>query len=414
MGKKIKKLISLIIVMGLVLNSLTSCASEDKSKKNTTAVATNDNIVSSPNDSSEEGDPTPYKYEPNFASMNDSALWSYIEDDTYLEIAEQLGSEDYFVESVTTKYISQEYIDEMEYNSKANVFFGYTLEELDNQFEGKRYVFTLGDDGETVVKEFEAYDDYYERMIRNVAIGTGVILVCVVVSTLTAGVGTGAVSIIFAEAADSATKLALSSALIGGAASTAITGITTGDMDKALKDGLMEATEGYKWGAIIGAVAGGASGLNKVSKLKKADLKVSLKDAAKIQKETGYPPEVIEQFHNMEEYEVFKQAGLKAKMVNGKLSLIRDIDLKKVDNMGRTNLQRMKEGLSAIDADGKYFELHHIGQEADGTLAILSQAEHDSKALHGFKTVSEIDRPEFASVRKKFWKDLANVLEGAK
>jgi hypothetical protein len=146
--------------------------------------------------------------------------------------------------------------------------------------------------------------------------------------------------------------------------------------------------------------------------LKGAELNISLQDAAAIQMETGYPAEVIAQFHSMEEYQVFKDAGLTATMVNGETALVRsDIDLNLIDDYGRTNLQRMELGLSPLDSAGNYYELHHIGQEADATLAILTQSEHDSAALHGFKTISEIDRYTFASQRKYFWKTMAQKLE---
>ena len=55
-------------------------------------------------------------------------------------------------------------------------------------------MFTLGDDGDTIVTAFEAYDDTYEKVIKNVAIGTGVILICVTVSIVSEGFGVPAVS----------------------------------------------------------------------------------------------------------------------------------------------------------------------------------------------------------------------------
>lgn len=108
----------------------------------------------------------------------------------------------------------------------------------------------------------------------------------------------------------------------------------------------------------------------------------------------------------------FKAANLKAHMVDGKTALIRnDIDLLKLDEAGKTNLQRMKDGYAPLDIDGKKFELHHIGQKADGTLAILTQKEHDDIALHGFKAISEIDRTMFAAQRKQFWMTMAEIIE---
>lgn len=38
-----------------------------------------------------------------------------------------------------------------------NVFFGYTIDELQELFEGVDYVFTLGENGETDVIPFQKY-----------------------------------------------------------------------------------------------------------------------------------------------------------------------------------------------------------------------------------------------------------------
>ena len=74
---------------------------------------------------------------PRFSGMNDPALLQYIEDDLYEGLVSTLDSEEYFVENVQAVYISQEYLDEVAYNSQANVFFGFTLAELEAQFEGE-------------------------------------------------------------------------------------------------------------------------------------------------------------------------------------------------------------------------------------------------------------------------------------
>ena len=335
-----------------------------------------------------------------------------------------LDSDKYYVENVSAVYVSQEYIDELTYNSKSNVYFGYTLEEIDAQFQGTRYVFTLGEDGDTIVQPFEEYDNTYEQIIKNVAIGTGVILVCVTVSVITTGTGAPAVSLIFATAAKTGTIMALSSATLGGVSAGIVTGIETGDMSQALKAAELAASDGYKWGAITGAITGGAGEsikyANAMKALRGAPLNITTQEAAAIQMQTGYPAEVISQFHSVEEFKVFQEAGLKAQMINGKLALVRkDIDLYNiVDEIGRNNLARMQNGLSPIGIDdaGNVFkyELHHIGQESDATLAILTTNEHDIPVLHGFKDVSEIDRKSFDVVRKHFWKTMAEYLtEGA-
>ena len=144
--------------------------------------------------------------EVGFSGMNDPNLLRYTEDIIYQNLVTSLDSEEYFVENVSAIYISQEYIDELAYNSQENIYFGYTLQELSEQFQGKKYVFTLGDDGTTIVTEFENYDDTYDRALKNVSIGTGVILVCVTVSVVTAGAGAPAISMIFAASAKTAAR----------------------------------------------------------------------------------------------------------------------------------------------------------------------------------------------------------------
>lgn len=189
-----------------------------------------------------------------FTSLSDPSLLQCVEDTIYAGLVDQFESEDYIIENVRAIYISQEYLEELAFNSKSNIFFGYTLEELDAQFQGKRYVFTLGDNNETVVEEFTAYDNTYERVIKNVAVGTGVILVCATVTVVTAGAGLTTVSGFFAISTMGATVESLVGAGFGGIFAGTIEGIRTGDFDSALKAGALAASEGFKWGAISGTV----------------------------------------------------------------------------------------------------------------------------------------------------------------
>jgi hypothetical protein len=141
---------------------------------------------------------------------------------------------------------------------------------------------------------------------------------------------------------------------------------------------------------------------------------LTMNQAAMIQKETGYPLNIIKQFHSYDEYLVFKNAGLQSRMINGQLALVRsDINLSRVDEYGRTNLERMLSGKAPLDSTGKPFELHHIGQKNNGSLAILTSKEHDAASLHGFVSKSEIDRDAFNATRKpEFWKTMGRILSG--
>lgn len=350
---------------------------------------------------------------PSFKGMEDPELLSYVESNVYSNLVKNLDSDQFFVENVEAVYISQEYLDELAYNSQSNLYFGFTLEELDQQFQGDRYVFTLGENGETTVIKMETvYDDSTERVIKNVAVGGGVILLCVTVSVVSAGVGAPAVSMIFAAAAKTGTSFALSSAVIGGAAATITTGYQTHDPEAAFKAGLLAGSEGFKWGAISGAVVGGASeGTALYGAAKQTNF--TMNQYAKIQQESGYPLDVIKQFHNMNEYQAFKDANLTPKMVGNRSALIKtDIDLYKLDSKGRTNLERMKQGLAPQDSNGISYELHHIGQKKDGTLAILSQSEHDNPAIHGFleKTEAHAQGTNWDAERQAFWKAFAAMV----
>lgn len=217
-----KKLVSLLLVFSLLLCSVNGAIAEDTTR--------------------------------DFTSLSDPVLLQYIEDNLYAELVDQFDSEDYIIENISAIYISQEYLEELAYNSNSNIFFGYTLAELDAQFQGKRYVFTLGDSGETVVEEFVSYDNIYERIIQNVAIGTGVILVCATVTVVTAATGLTTVSGYFAISTKEATAEALQGAGFGGIFAGIIEGISTGDFDSNLKASALAASEGFKWGAISGAV----------------------------------------------------------------------------------------------------------------------------------------------------------------
>jgi len=196
-----------------------------------------------------------------FTSLNDNNLMQYMNDSIYSDLELNLQSDDYRIENISSTYLSKEYIEQLEYNSKENKFFGYTLSELDAQFQGQKYIFTLGDDGQTKVEPFEEYDTTYEQALKKTAIGTGVILICVTVSVVSGGAGVPAVSAIFAASAKTATTMALSTGMISGVASGIVKGIETKDFDEALKAAADKGSEGFMWGAVSGAVIGAGSEL---------------------------------------------------------------------------------------------------------------------------------------------------------
>lgn len=346
--------------------------------------------------------------------LDDKALLSYVEDNIYENLVKELDSEDYFVENVEAIYYPREYIEALASNSQSNLYFGYTSDELNKQFKGTKYVFTLGEDERTVVVPMETLsDDVYVKAMENVIVGSGVILICVTVSVVAAPAAP-AVGMIFAASASTGTIFALESGSISFAAAAIAKGYETESFDQAMKAGAEAGAEGFKWGAIIGAVVGGASeGASLYGAAKQTNF--TMNQYARIQKESGYPLDVIKEFHTMEEYRVFRDAHLEPRMIGNKSALIKtDIDLTKVDAKGRTNLERMRQGLAPQDSQGVSYELHHVGQKKDGTLAILSQAEHDNPAIHGFleRTEAHAAGTNWDAERQAFWKAFAAAFGG--
>lgn len=349
-----------------------------------------------------------------FSSLSDGELKGYLESNIYDDLIDRFD-QNYLVQGIETVYVSQEYLDELAFNSEANIYFGYTLAELEGQFDGEKYVYTVGDDGQTMVKAFEAQDDdTFNTVVKNVAMGSGVILVCITVSALAAP-SAPAVSMIFAVAAKTGTEAALSigaiSALTAGATKAIETG---GNMNEALKSAVVAGSEGFKWGAIGGCLTGGAKETAALKWATKSGLKMN--EAATIQRESKYPLDVIRNIKSMDEYSVYKSAGLEAKAVGNKAALVQEIDLSRVDEKGMTNLQRMEKGKPPLDADGKAYELHHLNQENEGTLAVLTQEQHRGKGLfsvlHDKWTDGAVGHgADWAKTKKEFWQNLAELMK---
>lgn len=314
--------------------------------------------------------------DPSYNSFTDPVFLDYVNDRVYAGFAEMFDGEDIIIESVQSVYISQEYLDEVAYNSKANVFFGYHLEELEERFQDTRYVFTLEADGTTGVELFENYDDSYEQALKNVAIGAGVILVCVSAVVLTDGAtGFEAINMICAVGAKTGAEMGLGAGVIGALTESLITAKETGDWDQALRAGALKGSKQFKLWGIIGTGVG--MGTEYLELLRATLNGLTLQEAAAIQKESELSLEFIKNFHSMAEYEIYKNAGLEALKLGGNWAFLRDIDLTSiVDSQGRTNVQRIIDKLSPLDPNGIAYELHHIGQKIDAPLAILTKAEH--------------------------------------
>lgn len=421
MKRMIKKSVSILLALLILISVLQGCTpknneTESVEQSSETAATTDAATIDEKTEASDTLSLRSDETVKSFDKLSDPRLLGYMESAVYAEVLDHIDSTKYVVENVEAVYVSKEYLEESAYNSKSNVFFGYTLDELDQQFQGKKYIFTLGDDGKTTVKEFSPYDDTYDKILLNVAIGTGVILVCVVLTVATEGAGAPAAAAIFAASAKSGAIAALSSAVIGGTAAGIMTGIETQDFDESLKAAALAGSESYKWGAITGAITGGAGEAAALHGATTSGL--TMNQVAQIQRESHYPLDVIKGLKNMEQYDILKKAGVTAKMLKGKTALVRDIDLNFVDEMGRTNLARMQSGLSPLDPTGVPYELHHIGQKADSTLAILTRSEHRMGGNHAIwhEFTGATDNPStgagWIKTRKEFWEAFAKMVGG--
>ena len=132
----------------------------------------------------------------------------------------------------------KEYIEALAFNSQPNRYFGFTVNELNEHFQGTKYVFTLGVDGQTIVVPMETVnDDIYVKAMEDVLIGTGVILICVTVSVVAAPAAP-AVGMIFAASASTGTAFALESGAISFAAAAIAKGYETESFEQAMKAGV--------------------------------------------------------------------------------------------------------------------------------------------------------------------------------
>lgn len=134
-----------------------------------------------------------------------------------------------------------------------------------------------------------------------------------------------------------------------------------------------------------------------------------------IQTELGWSDAIGNAIHSRLEYEIYKKAGLTETYVDGKPCLAKDIDIKQIDDFGRSNKERMSWGLSPIDKNGETIELHHIGQRKNSPLAELNTTEHRGKGndtiLHDKTKPSEIDRVAFDQERSAHWQERAQSLQ---
>jgi hypothetical protein len=79
-----------------------------------------------------------------------------------------------------------------------------------------------------------------------------------------------------------------------------------------------------------------------------------------------------------------------------------------LDLQGRTNIQRMREGLTPFTRDGQRIILHHANQDPNGPIIELTKQEHESIEVR--KDPSRIDRAEFRDFRESYWEARAATI----
>ena len=357
-----------------------------------------------------------------FTGPSDKNFLQYVKDATYAEAVKSLDSTEYVVENVEVTYVSPEYIAELEYNSKVNIYFGHTEEDLAEQFDGEQVVFTMDEKGQTSVERFvpngKGLDPTYRKALIKAGVGVGVILVCVVVSVATKGTAP-AVAAVFAYAAKNATIGGLISGATSGVLAGAVEGFRNKNFDRAAKAAAESGADSFMWSAIVCAITGGINELSFLSKVSSAT-NLTMNEVAIIQKESALPLEVIKKLNSMKEYEVLKDAKLKiAEMnINGETHpfLLRsDIDWNYIDPStitdknpkGLTNLQLALKGYAPFDPTGKKYQLHHIGQHRDTVFAVLTEAEHSKIPTPDVG----VDRTGFDALRKGFWEKVGKLVQ---
>ena len=112
---------------------------------------------------------------------------------------------------------------------------------------------------------------------------------------------------------------------------------------------------------------------------------------------------------------IYEEAGLEKTVINDREVLARtDIDYNAKDQFGRTNLERMEQGLAPL-VDGQPVELHHVGQEMDSPLAELTRNEHRGEGnysvLHEAGKESTINRNVFNAEKEAHWQARAEEIK---
>ncbi|MCL1998237.1 MAG: HNH/ENDO VII family nuclease [Turicibacter sp.] len=132
-----------------------------------------------------------------------------------------------------------------------------------------------------------------------------------------------------------------------------------------------------------------------------------------LSRESGWSTDITDFIRSTDEFRIYERARLTETDIGGRRALTRnDINWFQVDEFGRTNLQRIENGLAPLDTRNQSIELHHIGQERNSPLAELTIDEHrrggNSGVLHPSGT-SDVhgEGSNWQVEREQYWRDRA-------
>lgn len=256
-----KKFISLILSASLLL--MTACgkipensniaetvlvSSDSATVPETTTVSLSEETISPYTEISEPVQQDTVKAENlNFFGLDDPNLLQYVNDTVYSNLECNFSEDNFVINDVSSVYRSKEYLDNLAANSQENMYFGYTLSEVEQQFHGEKYVFTVDENGQTIVKALEKYDNTCDEIVRNVAIGTGVIFIRITVSATKIG----KIILFLATSAEKVNSFVDSLNTISDISQHLIT-TQTEDTPKNDTNFALEASEEFMWAALRG------------------------------------------------------------------------------------------------------------------------------------------------------------------
>ncbi|MFR4422444.1 MAG: HNH/ENDO VII family nuclease, partial [Coprococcus sp.] len=300
---------------------------------------------------------------------------------------------------------------------------------------------------------------WYETSEGKLAIGIGVLVVTAAVAIVCPAV--------LGAAAATVTQSIATSAIIGAATSGVMNGIASMNSGNSFYDGF---ASGFESGAILGAISGGL-GAGTSAIMSGAELTVGRVMAVKAMNmvSDATVDSVVYAYHSNKYDKDFTggdivktwvksaatsfamqsvgggKSSSKAESENGVISTGKgqgggggnvnwkngkktvDVNGKTVtmdkntfdpgfvDKQGRTNTQRMEQGLAPIGTDGKSVNIHHIDQTDNGPVMEITATEHQQNysKLHTNigQAPSKINRSKFNKWRREYWKWRSNNLD---